>query len=156
MKSLTVHYIGQVFQRLMHLGDVIQPLNAMIFGPHFYEVVLEISSVVWLTSFWGTMCLWNFLFKAQDNISGSNAGQRFCFQLPSGSFYHCKHVVLSLVECFGVWYNQSARPSHTYISDNSLRYRIPFSIGVHLPGWHIESSFMDIFASHYMGFSSRG
>ena len=37
------------------IGDVIYPLNAMLFGPGVYEVVLEVSPVVLLDSFWGAM-----------------------------------------------------------------------------------------------------
>jgi len=35
--------------------DVIHPLNTVFFGPGIYEVVLEMSPIVRLSSFWGAM-----------------------------------------------------------------------------------------------------
>lgn len=40
------------------IGHVINPHNAMLFSPGVCEVVLEMSPLVWLSSFWGAMLPW--------------------------------------------------------------------------------------------------
>lgn len=59
--------------------SVIQQLNAMLFGPGVYEVIFEMSPVVWLNSFWGAVSSQDLLFKS---VSGSGMWHGICF-LPS-------------------------------------------------------------------------
>ena len=82
------------------IRDVIHPLNAVFFGPGVYEVVTEMSLIVWLSSFWGGMSPQDLLFKAQDSVLGGGMGHRILFQLSSGCFHHCEHMALALA---GLW-----------------------------------------------------
>lgn len=71
-------------------GDMIYPLNAMLFGPGVYGVVSEMSPVVWFSSHWDAMSPWDLLFKAQNSATGAFMEHRICFQTSSSSFHHCK------------------------------------------------------------------
>jgi len=80
------------------IGNVRHPLNAILFGPSVYDVVLEGSPVVRLNSFCGAMLPQDFLFKAQNSALGSGMGPRICFQPSGGFLHHCKHIVLALAD----------------------------------------------------------
>lgn len=69
------------------IGDVIYPLNAILFGPGVYEAVLELSTLVWINPFWDAVSPYNLLFKVQDSVLGGGVGQGIYFQ-PSGDFFH--------------------------------------------------------------------
>jgi len=79
------------------IGDVISPLSAMLFGPGVYEVLLGMSPVVRINSFWGAMSPQDLIFKAQDGIPGGAMRHGICFEASSVCFHHCKHLALALV-----------------------------------------------------------
>lgn len=56
---------------------VIQQPNVLLFGPDVYEVILEMSTVVWLNSFWGAISSQDLLFK---RVSGSGMWHGIHFQ----------------------------------------------------------------------------
>ena len=58
------------------LGNVIYPLHTMLFGPNVYEIVLEMSSIVWFNSFWGAMSPQDLSSKAQDSVLSCGMGHR--------------------------------------------------------------------------------
>jgi len=57
------------------VGDVIHTLSAGLFGPGVYEVVSEMSPIVWLSSFWGAMLLQDLFFQGLGWCSGWWHGQ---------------------------------------------------------------------------------
>ena len=59
---------------------MIYPLNAMLFGTGVYEVVLELSPITSLSSFWGAILPQDLLFKAQYSIFGGAVWHRIFFQ----------------------------------------------------------------------------
>jgi len=77
------------------VGDVIQLLNTVFFGPGVYEAVTKVSPVVRLSSFGSAMSPQDLFFKTQDGIPGCVMGHRVGFQ-PSGSgLHHCEHIALA-------------------------------------------------------------
>lgn len=51
------------------IGDVIHLLNALLFGPPVYEVILEVNTIFWLHLLYGVMSSQYLLFKTQDGAS---------------------------------------------------------------------------------------
>jgi len=78
------------------VGDVIHPLNAMLFVPDAYEIVMEMSLIVRFSSFWSAMSPYDLLFKAQHGVLGGGMGHRVDFQPSSGGLHHCEHIALAL------------------------------------------------------------
>jgi len=82
------------------VGDVIHPLDTMIFGPSVYEAVAKVSPIVQLNSFGSAMSPQDLFFQAQYGIPGSGMGHRVGFQPSGGGLHHCEHIALALA---GLW-----------------------------------------------------
>lgn len=91
-------------------------LSAMLFGSGVCEVVLEMSPVVWLSSFWTAMLPQDLLFKAQGGGLGGGMWHRVCFQPSSGCFQHCKRMTLAVTTSI------LATCSLLFFSGTTLRY----------------------------------
>jgi len=79
------------------IGDVINPLNAVIFGPNIHKGIFEMSPITGLNSFWGAMSPQDLLLKTQYGVSGSSMGCCIRFKTPSGCLHHGKHIMLNIM-----------------------------------------------------------
>ena len=75
-----------VFREAVH--DKGCGVDAMLSGTALYDLVLEMSPIVRFSSFPGATLPQDLLFKAQDSISGSDAGHVIYLQ-PSGCLHYC-------------------------------------------------------------------
>jgi len=74
----------------------------MLFGPGVYKLVLEMSPVVGLSSFWVAMSPQTYVlfFKAQGRVPDGGVAHRTCFQASGDCLPLCKHMALALA---GLW-----------------------------------------------------
>ena len=79
------------------IGDVIYPLNAILFDTGVFEVVSEMNSDVSVLSVVTRHCK-TFLSRLRIVLWSSGIGYRIYFQTSGCHFYHCKHVVFVLVD----------------------------------------------------------
>lgn len=82
-----VNCIVQSFHRVV--GDRVHgaPYQYHVSGLGAYEVISEMSCIVWLYTFWGTLTQ-NFTFKAQVGISSNGVFHRGCLLSPSWCVHH--------------------------------------------------------------------
>lgn len=115
MQFLIAHCISWFSWRLVPAEGVIHPLSVMLFGSGVYEMVLERSPVVWLSSFWSTVLPQDLLFEIQGSVLGSGMWHMVYFQI-SSCFHHCKHMMLAvaasiLATCWLFWFSSSTGAS---------------------------------------------
>ena len=82
------------------VGDAINPLDTLFFGPGVYDAVTKVNPVVRLNSFRDAMSPQDLYFKAQDGILGGDMRHRVGFQPSGGGLHHCEHIALALA---GLW-----------------------------------------------------
>lgn len=90
ISSCTAHF----FQGLCMIGDGICVLVVMHFGSGLFQVVSDMSPVVWLNSFRGTALQQDLLFNAQDSILGGNYWcatiHNFCWSIGVNFWWYCE------------------------------------------------------------------